>query len=102
MLSLIIEQQSLFLLSKLVGRISRVCSGHPVRVEAIDELVWESAKGLLLDPTKVLKEYETRLSKASSNDEGSEADSNKSQLIELTSEKERVIDLYQSGLNRQK
>ena len=76
----------------------RVCSGHPVRVEAIDELVWESVKGLLLEPSKVLEEYETRISKASFNDEESKTYTKKSQLLNLSSEKERVIDLYQSGL----
>ncbi|HYX17481.1 MAG TPA: recombinase family protein, partial [Nostoc sp.] len=76
----------------------RVCKGHPVRVEAIDELVWESVKELLLDPSKVLEEYETRLSKAASNDNESKTNAKKAQLKNLTIEKERVVDLYQSGL----
>ncbi len=69
-----------------------------MRVEAIDELVWESVKQLLLDPSKVLEEYGTRLSKATSNDDESKASAKIAQLKNLAFEKKRVVDLYQSGL----
>ena len=76
----------------------RVCKGHPVRTEAIDELVWESVKSLLLDPGKILKEYETRLSKASLHNDESAVDTKKRQMQHLLFEKERLVDLYQSAM----
>ena len=76
----------------------RVCAGHPVRVEAVDDLVWESVKGLLLDPRKVLEEYEKRARQTSSTRYEFDIETRKAQLQKTLCEKERVVDLYQSGL----
>ena len=76
----------------------RVCAGHPVRVEAVDDLVWESVKGLLLDPRKVLEDYEKRARQTSSTSYEFDIDARKAQLQRTLCEKERVVDLYQSGL----
>lgn len=35
----------------------RVCQGHPVRVEVLDDLVWNQVKKLLSSPEIVLQEY---------------------------------------------
>ena len=39
----------------------RVCTGHPVRTEVLDDLVWKSVKNLLLTPETILDEYQRRL-----------------------------------------
>ena len=77
----------------------RVCAGHPVRTEAIDELVWQSVKALLLEPEKTLSEYGRRAKDASSK-KGIEVirSHKKKQVRALNQEKERLIDLFQSGL----
>ncbi len=47
----------------IAGPNGRVCAAHPVRVEALDELVWQQTCRLLEQPDLVLKEYATRLRK---------------------------------------
>lgn len=39
----------------------RVCTGHPVRTDALDGLVWESIRKLLLQPETLMKEYQRRV-----------------------------------------
>ena len=41
----------------------RVCSSHPVRVEALDDLVWDQTRRLIEQPELVLKEYAARVEK---------------------------------------
>ncbi|MBK7963272.1 MAG: recombinase zinc beta ribbon domain-containing protein [Bdellovibrionales bacterium] len=39
----------------------RVCSSHPVRVEVLDELVWQQVQTLIEQPEIVVKEYTRRM-----------------------------------------
>ena len=77
----------------------RVCGAHPVRVEAIDELVWEQTWKLIAQPDLVLQEYTRRTQKK--HRQQSEAavllakKRRESKQQEL--EKERLLDLYQRG-----
>jgi site-specific DNA recombinase len=73
----------------------RVCKGHPVRTEAIDELVWESVKGLVLEPQVLIEEYQNRLGKAS---QEPIVDSKIIDLKRFKAERSRLIDLFESGL----
>jgi site-specific DNA recombinase len=73
----------------------RVCKGHPVRTEAIDELVWESVKGLVLEPQVLVEEYQNRLGKAS---QEPIIDSKVIDLKRFKAERSRLIDLFESGL----
>ena len=73
----------------------RVCKGHPVRTEAIDELVWESVKGLVLEPQVLVQEYQNRLGKAS---QEPIIDSKLIELKRFKAERSRLIDLFESGL----
>jgi site-specific DNA recombinase len=73
----------------------RVCQGHPVRTEAVDELVWESVKGLLLEPQALIKEYQNRLGRPS---QEPIIDSKLIDLRRLKAERSRLIDLFESGL----
>lgn len=41
----------------------RVCAAHPVRVEALDDLVWEQTCKVLEQPELVLQEYTRRTQK---------------------------------------
>ena len=73
----------------------RVCKGHPVRTEAIDELVWESVKGLVLEPQALIQEYQKRLGISS---EEPIVDSKIIDLKRFKAERARLIDLFESGL----
>lgn len=74
----------------------RVCEGHPVRIESIDELVWESVKVLLLNPQSLFDEYQRRLNKGSTQE--SMIERKKSEMERFKRERSRLIDLFQSGL----
>ncbi len=78
----------------------RVCKGHPVRTEAIDDLVWDSVRGLLLNPQSLFEEYQNRLSVSKSS--GSIVKNKKIDLERFKKERSRLIDLFQIGLVEKK
>jgi site-specific DNA recombinase len=77
----------------------RVCAAHPIRVEAIDDLVWEQTRKLLEHPDLVLKEYTRRTQKKQRQQSDAKEllakKRRESKQQEL--EKERLLDLYQTG-----
>jgi site-specific DNA recombinase len=77
----------------------RVCSAHPIRVEALDELVWEQTRHLLEEPELVLQEYSRRTQKKRrEQDQFKELLTRKKREIKQQElEKERLLDLYQTG-----
>src|SRR5262249_14987719 len=77
----------------------RVCAAHPVRVEAIDDLVWEQTCKLLEHPEVVLKEYTRRAQQKQrqSSDVKALLAQKKRELKQQELEKERLLDLYQTG-----
>ncbi|MEJ7710818.1 MAG: recombinase zinc beta ribbon domain-containing protein [Pyrinomonadaceae bacterium] len=77
----------------------RVCSSHPVRVEALDDLVWEQTRRLIEQPELVLKEYAARVQKKQrQRSEYKELIAKKRKEIKQQElEKERLLDLYQGG-----
>jgi site-specific DNA recombinase len=77
----------------------RVCSAHPIRVEALDELVWEQTRQLLEEPELVLKEYARRTQKKQrAQAQFKELLTRKKREIKQQElEKERLLDLYQTG-----
>ncbi len=75
----------------------RVCSGHPVRTEALDELVWNSVKELLLNPETILNEYQRRVSTHKTDYDAVLSQKN-SEVNRHDRERARLIDLFQSGL----
>jgi site-specific DNA recombinase len=75
----------------------RVCAGHPVRVEAIDDLVWESLKNLLLTPETIVSEYQRRLGTIHIDHEAIISQKN-NEVNRYKKERDRLIDLFQSGL----
>jgi site-specific DNA recombinase len=75
----------------------RVCQSRPVRVEAIDDLVWESVKCLLTEPETIVAEYERRLD-TTSDSLTSVIEEKRVDIKRHTNERSRIIDLFQSGL----
>jgi len=75
----------------------KVCKGHPVRVEAIDDLVWQSLKDLLLEPEIIIGEYQRRLNSIQINHEEILFQKN-NEIARVKKERDRLIDLFQSGL----
>lgn len=77
----------------------RVCQAHPIRVEAVDELVWEQTCRLLEQPDLVLQEYARRTRKKRRQQlEFKELLAKKRREIKQQEiEKTRLLDLYQTG-----
>ncbi|MBO0719267.1 MAG: recombinase family protein [Blastocatellia bacterium] len=77
----------------------RVCSAHSIRVEALDDLVWEQTKRLVEQPELVLREYSARVQKKQRQQSEFNAllAKKKRESKQLELEKERLLDLYQSG-----
>lgn len=77
----------------------RVCHSHPVRLEVIDDLIWDSTKRLLKEPKVVMDEYARRLGKADGEASSYQAviNTKEKELRRLEHEKQRLLDLYQMG-----
>ena len=77
----------------------RVCSSHPLRVEILDDLVWEQTVKLIEEPQAVINEYTNRIH------EQKDGQQSLTKLIlkkslevrQIKHEKERLLDLYQNG-----
>jgi hypothetical protein len=76
-----------------------VCPAHPVRVEALDDLVWEQTCKLLEQPELVLQEYTHRVQKKQrqSSEVTALLAKKTRELKQQEVEKERLLDLYQTG-----
>jgi site-specific DNA recombinase len=77
----------------------RVCDGHPVRVEVVDELVWNNVRQLIENPHLVLQEYTQRAGKKNTQRLFLEQLLTKKQQESRQQElqKQRLLDLYQAG-----
>jgi len=77
----------------------RVCDGHPVRVEVVDELVWDNVQKLIENPQLVLQEYTQRSGKKKKQRLSLEHLITKKQQENRQQElqKQRLLDLYQTG-----
>ncbi len=77
----------------------RVCQAHPVRVEALDELVWEQTCRLLEQPEQVLQEYTRRAQKKPQRQLAAKEllAQKRREIKQQESEKARLLDLYQAG-----
>lgn len=77
----------------------RVCSQTPVRVEVLDEMVWDQTKKLIESPALVVEEYARRSTQRQSTITIEDLIKEKSKEIHLQGiEKERLLDLYQKGI----
>jgi site-specific DNA recombinase len=77
----------------------RVCPGRPLRVELLEEIVWEHLKLLLQQPKVVLAEYTQRVKNARTGSVTVEAllRQKRKELRQQEAEKQRLLDLYQAG-----
>jgi hypothetical protein len=77
----------------------RVCPGHPVRVEVLDDLVWEHTRELIEEPALVLAEYTKRLNGKKNRKLSLDALLAKKtkERKQQDVEKQRLLDLYQAG-----
>lgn len=77
----------------------RKCSGHPVRVEVVDDLVWDQVRKLIEQPRIVVQEYAKRNETAAHAGDAIEELLKKKELElrRVEHEKERILDLYQLG-----
>ena len=75
----------------------KVCSGHPVRTEALDDIVWGSLKNLLLTPEKIIEEYQRRLKTYKTDYEVVIIQKNK-EIARYKRHRDRLIDLFQNGI----
>jgi site-specific DNA recombinase len=75
------------------------CSGNSVRIEVIDELVWNATKRLISSPEIVMNEYANRMEKMENKAVSNEQICHKKmqELKHAQREKERILDLYQLG-----
>jgi hypothetical protein len=76
-----------------------MCSGHPVRVEALDDLVWSAVSDLVTQLKVVPDECARRLNASEKADASFESIIKHKRLESrhLEAEKERFLDFYQSG-----
>jgi site-specific DNA recombinase len=77
----------------------RCYSGNRVRAEVLEQLVWESTKRLIEEPQVIFDEYAQRL-QAGNQQQGTiqmGIEKKKKEIRNLSMEKERLLDLYQSG-----
>ena len=77
----------------------RVCSSHPVRVEVLDDLVWEQTIELLENPQSVFDEYTKRINEQDNSRQSLEKliIKKNQEIRQADNEKERLLDLYQNG-----
>jgi len=78
----------------------RVCAGHPIRVDVLDELVWEQTQQLIQHPELVFEEYSRRThsKRKGALDLTTMMIKKKKELHLQELEKKRLIDLYQTGI----
>jgi site-specific DNA recombinase len=77
----------------------RVCDAHPVRVEVLDELVWQNVEQLIRHPQLVLQEYTQRVDTKQKQRLSLDQLLNKKQqeIQQQEDQKQRLLDLYQAG-----
>ncbi|MFQ5853913.1 MAG: recombinase family protein, partial [Candidatus Binatia bacterium] len=78
----------------------RVCEGHPIRVDVLDELVWEQTKQLIQYPEVVFEEYSRRIhsKRKGELDLPAMMMKKKKEVHTQELEKKRLLDLYQTGI----
>ena len=77
----------------------KICSGQYIRTAVLDDIVWEQTKQLIENPKVILEQYATRRDKKPNQQLAIEDLLGKKQkeIRRHNGEKERLLDLYQSG-----
>ena len=77
----------------------KVCSGHPLRIEILDDLVWKETKQLIEDPELIFHEYSQRLNDTHNGKQHLQLvlAQKQKELRQIHREKQRLLDLCQLG-----
>ena len=79
------------------GRV-RICGNPAIRVERLDEAVWSDVRALLLEPERLVEEFERRLSREN---EGGETERSSRSLDKLIGQVKRriarLVEMYADG-----
>lgn len=77
----------------------KICPAYPIRIEVVDDLVWDATKKLISSPNIVIQEYNSRIEKKKQKNDSDVGILNKKmrELKNAEREKERLLDLYQLG-----
>ena len=75
----------------------RVCMNTQVRTDCLEQAVWQEVRGLLMDPHRLMREYERRLQALAQPADDVERRSLDSQLRQCRQGVVRLIDAYSEG-----
>ena len=75
----------------------KICPGGSIRIEALDDFVWESVKNLLNNPDVIVNEYLRRL-EGNKGDFSETIEKKKNENKRFERERSRLIDLFQTGI----
>jgi site-specific DNA recombinase len=76
----------------------RICGNPSIRVERLDEAVWSDVRSLLLEPERLVQEFERRLSRENESGEATRTSRSLDKLIGQVKQRiARLIDMYADG-----
>jgi site-specific DNA recombinase len=76
----------------------RLCSNPAIRVERLDEAVWSDVRTLLLEPERLVQEFERRLSRANDPDDAARSSRSLDKLISQVKRRiARLVEMYADG-----
>jgi site-specific DNA recombinase len=83
--------------SRMPGGV-RICSNPAIRVDRLDEAVWSDVRGLLLEPERLVQEFERRLSRANDPREAARSSRGLDKLIGQAKRRiARLVEMYADG-----
>jgi site-specific DNA recombinase len=76
----------------------RICHNPQVRVDQLDEYVWNSVRALLQDPTRLIEEWSSRTKSGGINDGAHEQREHATRLLaSQEASLQRLVDAYEAG-----
>ncbi len=76
----------------------RICDNPSIRVERLDEAVWSDVRGLLLDPARLAREFERRLSREGREEGTRRSSRSLEELIgQVRRRMARLVEMYADG-----
>ncbi len=82
---------------RMPGRV-RICGNPAIRAERLDEAVWSDVRALLLEPERLVGEFERRLSRANEGGETARSSRSLEKLIGQVKRRiARLVEMYADG-----
>src|SRR5207244_7745801 len=79
------------------GRV-RVCGNPAIQVDRLDEAVWSDVRAVLLEPERLVQEFERRLSRANEPGEAARSSRSLDKLIGQVKRRiARLVEMYADG-----